>query len=53
MIAGAMVLQSACGGSSSTNTTSGGTHAGTYIVTITGSAGSSASHTFQVTLTVN
>jgi hypothetical protein len=53
LIAGAVVMQSACGSSSSTNTTSGGTQAGTYIVTISGSAGSSASHTYQVTLTVN
>ena len=53
LIAGAVVMQSSCGSSSSTNTTSGGTQAGTYIVTISGSAGSSASHTFQVTLTVN
>ena len=53
LIAGAVVMQSACGSSSSTNTTTGGTQAGTYIVTISGSAGSSASHTYQVTLTVN
>ncbi len=53
LIAGAIVVQSACGSSSSTNTTTGGTQAGTYIVTINGTAGSSASHTFQVQLTVN
>jgi len=53
LIAGAVVMQSACGSSGSTNTTTGGTQAGTYIVTISGSAGSSASHTYQVTLTVN
>jgi hypothetical protein len=53
MIAGAVILQSACGSSSSTNTTSGGTQAGTYIITINGTAGSSASHTYQVQLTVN
>ncbi|HEV7475165.1 MAG TPA: SBBP repeat-containing protein [Pyrinomonadaceae bacterium] len=53
LIAGAVVLQSACGKSSSTNTTTGGTQAGTYIITINGTAGSSASHTFQVQLTVN
>jgi hypothetical protein len=53
LIAGAVVLQSACGSSSSTNTTAGGTQAGTYIITINGTAGSSASHTFQVQLTVN
>jgi hypothetical protein len=53
LIAGTIVLQSACGSSSSTNTTSGGTQAGTYIVTVSGSAGSAASHTYQITLTVN
>jgi hypothetical protein len=53
LIAGAVVMQSACGSSSSTNTTTGGTQAGTYIVTVSGSAGSVASHTYQVTLTVN
>jgi Beta-propeller repeat len=53
LMAGTIVLQSACGSSSSTNTTAGGTQAGTYIVTINGSAGASASHTFQVQLTVN
>ena len=53
LIAGAIVLQSACGSSSSTNTTTGGTQAGTYIVTVSGSAGSVASHTYQITLTVN
>jgi hypothetical protein len=53
LIAGAVVFQSACGSSSTTNTTSGGTQAGTYIITVSGSAGSSASHTYQVTLTVN
>jgi hypothetical protein len=53
LIAGTIVLQSACGSSSSTNTTAGGTQAGTYIVTINGSAGASAAHTFQVQLIVN
>jgi len=53
LIAGAVVMQSACGSSSSTNTTTGGTQAGTYIVTVSGSAGSVASHTYQITLTVN
>jgi hypothetical protein len=53
LIAGAIVMQSACGSSSSTNTTTGGTQAGTYIVTVSGSAGSAASHTYQITLTVN
>lgn len=53
LIAGAVIVQSACGSSSSTNRASGGTQAGTYIVTISGTAGSSATHTFQVQLTVN
>lgn len=53
LIAGAVAMQSACGSSSSTSTTTGGTQAGTYIVTVNGSAGSSASHTYQLTLTVN
>jgi Domain of unknown function DUF11/Beta-propeller repeat len=53
LIAGAIVLQSGCGSSSSGTTTGGGTQAGTYIVTITGSAGTGASHNTQVTLTVN
>ena len=53
LIAGAVVMQSACGSTSSTSTTTGGTQAGTYIITVNGSAGSSASHTYQITLTVN
>jgi uncharacterized repeat protein (TIGR01451 family) len=53
LIAGAILLQSGCGSSSSSVSTGGGTQAGTYIVTITGSAGTGASHTAQVTLTVH
>ena len=53
LIAGAVLLQSGCGSSSSGVTTGGGTQAGTYIITITGSAGTGASHNTQVTLTVH
>ena len=53
LIAGAILLQSGCGSSSSSTTTGGGTSAGTYIITITGSAGTGSSHNTQVTLTVN
>jgi hypothetical protein len=53
LIAGAILLQSGCGSSSSSPTPGGGTSAGTYIITITGSAGTTASHNTQVTLTVN
>ena len=51
-LAGLIVLQAACGSSSSTPTPTGGTPAGTYTVTITGSSGS-ASHNTRVTLIVN
>ena len=53
LIAGAILLQSGCGSSSSSVSTGGGTQAGTYIVTITGSAGTGASHTAQVRLIVH
>ncbi len=54
LIAGAILLQSGCGSSSSTPTTGGGTQPGTYTITITGSAGSAASHVAPpVYLTVN
>lgn len=53
LIAGAILLQSACGSSSTATVPSGGTQAGTYTITITGSAGSAASHVKQVFLTVN
>jgi hypothetical protein len=52
LLAGLIVLQAACGGSSSSPTPTGGTPAGTYTVTITGSSGS-ASHNTRVTLIVN
>jgi Beta-propeller repeat/Domain of unknown function DUF11 len=53
LIAGAMLLQSGCGSSSSSTTTGGGTQAGIYTITITGSAGTGASHNTQVQLQVN
>jgi hypothetical protein len=54
LIAGIILLQPGCGSSNNSNTppTAGGTLAGTYIVTINGSAGTGAVHTFPVTLTV-
>ena len=54
VIAGAiLLLQAGCGSSSSSVSTGGGTAAGTYIITITGSAGTGASHNTQVTMTVH
>jgi Beta-propeller repeat len=52
LIAGAILLQSGCGSSSSSVSTGGGTLAGTYTITITGSAATGASHNATVTLTV-
>lgn len=52
LIAGAILLQSACGSSGSSVNPGGGTIAGTYIITITGSAGSGASHSTQAWLIV-
>ena len=53
MIAGVILLQSACGSASTTTTTTGGTAAGIYTITVTGTAGAGASHATQVTLQVN
>ncbi len=55
LIAGIILLQPGCGSSNNSNTppTAGGTLAGTYTVTINGSAGTGAVHTYPVTLTVN
>ena len=51
LIAGVIILQSACGSSSSsTTTTTGGTPAGTYTITITATSG--VAHTVPVTLVV-
>jgi uncharacterized repeat protein (TIGR01451 family) len=52
VIAGAILLQAGCGSSSSSVSTGGGTAAGTYIVTITGSAATGAAHSTIVTMTV-
>ncbi|HWZ83823.1 MAG TPA: SBBP repeat-containing protein [Terriglobales bacterium] len=52
LVAGLILLQAACGSSGSSTTTTGGTPAGTYTITITGSSGSD-SHNQRVTLIVN
>ena len=52
-IAGLILLQPACGSSSTTNSTTGGTQAGSYTVNIVGSAGTGASHNYAVTVDVN
>ena len=52
VIAGAILLQSGCGSSSSSVTPGGGTQAGTYTITIAGSAGTGAAHNTTVTLFV-
>jgi len=52
LLTGLIILQAACGSSSSTPAPTGGTPAGTYTITITGSSGS-ASHNTRVTLIVN
>jgi hypothetical protein len=52
VIAGAILLQSGCGSSGSSINPGGGTIAGTYIITITGSAGTGASHNGTATLIV-
>jgi hypothetical protein len=53
MIAGSIVLQSACGSSSSSAIVSGGTSAGIYTITINGSAGTGASQSTTIQLQVN
>lgn len=52
LVAGLVLLQAACGNSSSTPAPSGGTPAGTYTITLTGSSGS-VTHNVPVTLIVN
>ncbi len=52
LIAGIILLQPGCGSSKSSVATSGGTQPGNYTITITGSAGTGASHNTQVTLQV-
>lgn len=53
VIAGAMLLQSGCGSASSPATQTGGTLAGVYTITVSGSPGSSGSQTVKIFLTVN
>jgi Beta-propeller repeat len=53
VIAGMVLLQVGCGSSSSSVTTVGGTAAGTYTITVNGSAGTGASHSAQVNIRVN
>jgi hypothetical protein len=52
LIAGAILLQSGCGSASSSTPIPGGTQAGIYTITISGSAGTGASHSYPVSLTV-
>jgi hypothetical protein len=53
LVAGLILLQPGCGSASTSTATPGGTLAGAYIITITGSAGTAASHIQQVTLYVD
>ncbi len=53
LVAGVVLFESACASSSTTATTQVGTLAGVYIITITGTAGTGASHNTQVQLQVN
>jgi hypothetical protein len=52
LIAGILLLQGACGGSSNGTTPTGGTPAGSYPITITGSSGT-ITHNATVQLVVN
>jgi hypothetical protein len=52
LVAGLILLLPACGSTSTTVTTNGGTAAGIYIITISGAAGTGASHNTQVQLQV-
>jgi uncharacterized repeat protein (TIGR01451 family) len=53
LVAGVILLLPSCGSNSNVATSTGGTLAGTYIITIEGSAGTGSSHSCPVTLTVN
>jgi len=53
LLAAMILLQAGCGSSSSGVTQNGGTAAGRYTITITGSAGTGASHNTIVILNVN
>jgi uncharacterized repeat protein (TIGR01451 family) len=52
LVAGVILLLPSCGSNSNVATSTGGTLAGTYIVTIEGSAGTGSSHSCQLNLTV-
>ncbi len=52
LVGGLILLQPACGSSSNPTATTGGTAAGQYTITITGSASTGASHQTIVTLNV-
>jgi Beta-propeller repeat len=53
ILAAVILLQSGCGSSGSSPTVNGGTAAGNYTITITGSTGTGASHNFQIGLVVH
>jgi hypothetical protein len=53
LLAAVIMLLPSCGSSSTTAATPGGTQAGTYNITVTGSASAGASHTAVVQLRVN
>ncbi|MGA9498108.1 MAG: SBBP repeat-containing protein [Terriglobales bacterium] len=53
LMAGILLVQPGCGGSSTTAPTPGGTLAQTYTITVTGNAGGSASHQTSIPLQVN
>jgi hypothetical protein len=53
LLAAAILLQPACGGASTSTSTPGGTQAGPYYITVTGTAGTGAVHTAVVQLQVN
>jgi hypothetical protein len=53
LVAGVILVQPGCGNSSTSTTTTGGTLAGQYTITIIGAAGTGASHSYPVTLTVH
>ena len=53
LMAGIILLQPGCGSASTSATTPGGTAAGTYTITVVGSAAAGVSHSTQVTLRVN
>jgi hypothetical protein len=53
LVVGLILLLPSCGSNSNVATSTGGTLAGTYIITIEGSAGTGSSHSCQLNLTVN